>query len=85
MDENQKNHLIFLTLTFFRGKRGIKVGPKVLTLDASLFHKNSNPSKKNSNNVLVCYSTTYGDNFGNIGPYLGGARAETLPKKDHII
>ena len=41
-------------LTFFRGKRGIKVGPKVLTLDASLFHKNSNPSKKNSNNVLVC-------------------------------
>ena len=31
--------------TIFRSKRGLKAGPKVLTLDRSVFHKYSNPSK----------------------------------------
>ena len=34
-----------LILVFFRGKREVKVGPKVQILGLSLFHKNSNPSK----------------------------------------
>ena len=37
--------LFFSILTIFRRKRGLKVGPKVLTLGASFFHKYSNPSK----------------------------------------
>ena len=37
--------LFFSILTTFRRKRGLKVGPKVLTLGPSLVHKYSNPSK----------------------------------------
>ena len=36
----------FSILAIFRRKRGVKVGPKVLTLGPSLFNKYSNPSKK---------------------------------------
>ena len=35
----------FLISAIFRGKREVKIGPKVQTLGPSLFHKNSNPSK----------------------------------------
>ena len=37
--------LFFSILTIFRRKRGLKVGPEVLTLGPPLFHKYSNPSK----------------------------------------
>ena len=36
--------LSFSISAIFRGKRVIKVGPKVKTLGSSLFHENSNPS-----------------------------------------
>ena len=36
--------LSFSISVIFRGKRVVKVGPKVQTLVQSLFHKNSNPS-----------------------------------------
>ena len=36
--------LSFSISVIFRGKRVVKVGPKVQTLVPSLFHKNSNPS-----------------------------------------
>ena len=35
----------FLISAIFRGKREVKIGPKVQTLGPSLFYKNSNPSK----------------------------------------
>ena len=38
--------LLFSILAFFSGKREVKVIPKVLTVGPSLFHKNSNQSKK---------------------------------------
>ena len=36
----------FLILAIFTAKRGVKVGAKVQILAPSLFHKNSDPSKK---------------------------------------
>ena len=36
--------LFFSISAIFRGKRAIKVGPKVQTLGSSLFHENSNSS-----------------------------------------
>ena len=38
-------YLFFTILAIFRRKRGVKVGPKVLTLGPPRFHKYSNPSK----------------------------------------
>ena len=38
-------YLLFSILAIFTEKRGIKDGPKVQTLNTSLFHKNLNPSK----------------------------------------
>ena len=35
----------FLISAIFRGKREVKIGPKVQTLGPSLFHKKPNPSK----------------------------------------
>ena len=37
--------LFFSILAVYRRKRGVKVGPKVLTVGLPLFHKYSNPSK----------------------------------------
>ena len=38
--------LIFFDFGHPQGKRGVRIGPKVLTLDMSLFYENSNPLKK---------------------------------------
>ena len=58
----------FSVLAIFRKKRGVKVGPKVLTFGPSLFHNYSNPSKIFQRVFLFA---TSGENFGNIGPYWG--------------
>ena len=44
--------LSFSILAIFRGKRMVKVGPKVQTLCTSLFHENSNPSNVFQTNFL---------------------------------
>ena len=62
--------LSVVILVIFRGKWLVKVGPKVQTLDASLFHKNS--SRSNFFKQCICFLEYYsGDKFGNIEPYLG--------------
>ena len=53
--------LFFSILAIFRGRRGVKVGPKVVTLRSVPFPYS----------VFVCQSTTSGENLDNIVQYLG--------------
>ena len=62
--------LSFSIVAIFRKKRVVKVGLKVQTLGPIFFMK-TQILQFFSNNVFVCYSTTFDENFGNIGPYLG--------------
>ena len=66
-------HCLCFSISFiFRGKRLVKVGPKLQTLGPSLFHKKLKPSILFSNNVFICQSsTTSCENFGIIGQYFG--------------
>ena len=68
----------------FRSKRGLKAGPKVQTLDPSVFHKYSNPSKTFQTVFL----------FARVVPlvrilailvYIGGVRAQKPPKKGYFV
>ena len=76
--------LFFSILAIFRRKRGVKVGPKVLTLGPSLFHKYSNTSK-NFQTVflsarvltLVIISTILNNN--------GGVSAQKPPKEGYFV
>ena len=71
------------TSTIFRRKRGVKVGPKTLTLGLSLFHKYWNPSKKFQTVFL----------FARVIPlvrilailnHIGGVRAKKPSKKGYF-
>ena len=57
----------------------VKVGPKVLTLDSSLFHKYLNPSKIfETMSLFAKVNFNSGENFGNMGSYWG---TKNLPKR----
>ena len=76
--------LFFSILTIFRRKRGLKAGPKVLTLGPSVFHKNSNPSK-NSQTVFLFARALPLVGILPILDYIGGIRAQKPPKKGYFV
>ena len=80
------HYYLFISISaILRGKRRVKVGPKVLTLGPSFFHKNSNPSK-NFRAMFLFARVPLSENFGNIGPYLGViVRAQKSPKKGNFV
>ena len=73
--------LFIILFVHLQEKTGVKVGPKMLTLGPSLFHKYLNLSKKISNTVFVCWSTTSGENFSSIRPYWGSKGPKTSKKR----
>ena len=47
-----RTNAYFLRFRLSSGGSGVKIGPKMLGFRSSLFHKNSNPSKKKNSNFL---------------------------------
>ena len=76
--------LFFSILTIFRRKRGLKVGPKVLTLGPTLFHKYLNPSK-NFQTVFQFARVLALVKILSILKHIGGVRAKKPPKKGYAV
>ena len=76
--------LFFLILTIFRRRRGVKVGPKVLILRPSLFHKYLNPSK-NFQAMFLFASILPLAKMLAILDHIGGVRTHKPPKKDYFV
>ena len=76
--------LSFSISTIFRGKRVVKVRPKVQILGPSLFHENSNPSNffKNCFYLLEYYLWW---EFGQYWTIFVGVRNQRAPKKGHFV
>ena len=74
-------YLFFSILAFFRRKRGVKVGPNVLTLGPYLFHKYSNPSKI-SQTVFLFARVPPLVRILTIFDHTGEVRTQKPPKKD---
>ena len=76
--------LFFSILANFRRKRGVNVGPKVLTLGSSLFHKSSNPS-----NIFQTVFLFTGRlsllRISAILNHIGGVRAQKRPRKGYFV
>ena len=70
--------------TIFRSKRGLKAGPKVLTLDPSVFHKYLNPSK-NFQTVFLFARVVTLVRITAILDYIGEVRAQKPPKKAYCV
>ena len=71
------------TSTIFRRKRGVKVGPKALTLGLPLFHKYSNPSK-NFQTVFLFARAIPLVRISAILNHIGGVRAQKPSKKGYF-
>ena len=62
--------LSFSISAILRGERVVKVGPKLHFLHLSFFHE-TRILKMFLKQCYCCLSTTFGENFDNIGPYWG--------------
>ena len=76
--------LFFSILAVFRRKRGVKVGPKVLTVGLPLFHKYSNPSKNFQTVFLFARVLPLVKNSAILN-HVGGVRAQKPPKKGYFV
>ena len=76
--------LFFSILTILRRKRGVKVGPKVLILRPSFFHKYSN-SSKNFQTVFLFARVLTLVRIAAILDHIGGVRTQKSPKKGHFV
>ena len=76
--------LISSILAVFRWKRGVKFGPKVLTLGSSLFHKYLNPSK-NFQTVLLFKTFSSLVRISAILDHIGRVRAQKPSKKGYFV
>ena len=71
-------------MAIFRGKWGVKIGPKVLVLGPSLFHKCSNPSKM-FQTVFLLDTLLPLVRILAILDHIGGLRAQKPPKKSYFV
>ena len=76
--------LFFSILAVFRRKRGVKVGPKVLTVGLPLFHKYSNPSK-NFQTVFLFARVLPLVRISAILNHIGGVRVQKPPKRGYFL
>ena len=74
--------LYFFISTIFRGKRMVKVWPKVQTLGTSLFHEFFNFFSNNVFSLLECYLWWECRQYCTI---FGGVRTQKPPKKNHFM
>ena len=58
---------------------------KIANFGSAPFQEILESFKKFSSSVFVCQSTTSGEDFGNIGPYIGGVRAQKPPKNGYFV
>ena len=85
LDSPMAEVLSSLLLIFFDcGHLQVKTGGQSWTKSANFgslfFSWKFEAFKFFSNNVFICWSTTSGENFGNIGPYLGEKGPKTSQK-----
>ena len=73
-------YLFFSVLVIFRRKRVVKVGPKVLTLGPSFFHKHSSPSK-NFQTTFLFVRVLLLVRISAILDHIGGVRVKYLSKR----
>ena len=76
--------LFFSILAVFRRKRGVKVGPKVLTVGLPLFHKYSNPSK-NFQTVFLFARVLPLVRISAILDHIGGVRTQKPSWKGYFV
>ena len=76
--------LFFSILTIFGRKRGLKVGPKVLTLGPTLFHLYSNPSKHFQTVFYFARVLPLVKILSILKP-IGGVRAQKPTKKGYFV
>ena len=74
----------YCLLAIFRRKRGVKVGPKVLTLSPSLFHIYSSPSKIFETVFLLSRLLPL-LRIPTILYHIGGVKAKKPPKKGYFV
>ena len=76
--------IFFSILAIFRRERGTKVGPKVLTLRRSVFHKYLNPSK-NFQTLFLFARVLPLVRISVILEHIGEVRAQKPPKKGYFL
>ena len=77
------DYFFFSILVIFKGNGGSKLNQKC-KFWIRRFSTKLESFKKLSNKVFVCQSATFGENFGKIGPCLGGVKAQKPPKKGYF-